>query len=389
MSNNSSEDNGNNAKIIETLIDIYKTNKERDQSFIDYLLDLTKSAEDSDKAIIEKACKKRNIQEAVFYLKEQMLEKERGIPGSFRYVKDKIRNKLSYYSKKTNDFFYFGNEGSSTVWKGNNERGALYSKSSNPEISDEQKRYEFLSEIESKICPIYISTENTSNSKSGIVKISHVIDDEGLEYELYSFDGDRVLKQAIHFYEKVEEKEYKGRSIYICVSLFAKWVLTHFPDLKILSHESDYTFMEGKTGRSSSNYFSNKVYLSDIEDFEVGRVYFSKDSFFSSLAEDLKSNGHKDKLVRIILSLVSEGYDVDFFETFFNLLQTKKEHVLKNVNKLDFIAQPSIDLFFKANANVKIDELIKGVIQKKHGSLPKKQLDELVQMYHRYMQLAV
>ena len=171
--------------------------------------------------------------------------------------------------------------------------------------------------------------------------------------------------------------------------MFTKWILTHFPDLKILSHESEYSFMEEKTGRNSSNYYSNKVSLSEIEEFKVGEVYFSKADFYSSLADDFISNGHKDKLVKIVLSLISEGYDVDFFETFSNLLQTKKEHVLKNVKKLDFIAQPSIELFFKANSRTKIDELIKGVILKKHGSLPKKQLDELVQMYHRYMQLEV
>lgn len=387
MTNNLSEENEINAKIIEALIDIYKNNKESDQALIDYLLDLTNSSEESDKAIIEKAFKKKDVQEALFYLKDQLLEKKRCIPGAFRYVKDKIRNKLFYYSKKTNDFFYFGNEGKNAVWNDNKERGALYSKSSIPELSDKQKRYEFLSEIETKICPIYISSKDTAISKSGLIKLSHFIDDDGIENEVYSFDGDRVLKQAIHFYEMVEEKEYNGRSIYVCISLFAKWVLTHFPDLKILSHESEYSFMEGKTGRSSSNCFTNKVSLSDIEEFDVGEIYFSKDSFYSSIAEDLISNGHKDKLVKIILSLISEGYDLDFFETFFNLLQTKKDHVIKNVNKLDFIALPSIELFFKANAKDKMDELIKGVILQKQGSLPKKQLDELVQMYHRYMQL--
>ena len=79
MTNNSSEENGNNAKLIETLVDIYKNNKESDQLFIDYLLDLTNSSKVSDKAILEEAFKKRNVNEAILFLKERMLDKKRDI----------------------------------------------------------------------------------------------------------------------------------------------------------------------------------------------------------------------------------------------------------------------------------------------------------------------
>ena len=322
---------------------------------------------------LKKSISQKNLLDTILLLQTHFLdiqrEKKRKTLYSFNDVYDRVRDAISRNKKKNHKYFYFSDN--TKVWKSKNKKnnGAIYSIEKNPTEQNELKR-RYLDDEEKNIPPSMETDKGISPPKDIIrpskknKKTGNQNDDD--EIPNYKINGYVVIGLAVNFIKKIQDREFEGRSIYLYIFLFCKWLILHYPVLRSDAQLVPFDAYDENKLVDENDHYKPKA----IEYISKKRVYDEK---LNKIFEQLLKTGLNKKSIDEVLKLTIQ--------------KISKKNLLKRINKYECFELTEDDLEKinnESELNQKIKTLSQCVIQKKYPELKKEEVKLLLEMYEVY-----